>query len=178
VTIYLARHGQTAYNHTGRFQGQMDVPLNETGRHQAKTLATRVADLGLAALWSSPLARARETAEAISVHTGLPIQFDDRLMETDTGIWTDRLYSELREVDPVAYHGFVTADPDFAFEGGESYVQQGDRVMAALADIALGPRPVLVVCHGMVMRIAVARRTGVPWSLEEGIDNTALLELP
>jgi broad specificity phosphatase PhoE len=178
VTIYLARHGQTAYNHTGRFQGQMDVPLDETGRRQAKDLAVRVADLGLRALWASPLARARQTAEIVSVHIGLPITFDDRLSETDTGVWTDRYYHDMKAADPVAYEGFLNAHEDFAFEGGESYAQQGDRVMAALAEIDQGPKPVLVVCHGMVIRVAVSRRTGEPWSIKDPIENTALVKLP
>ncbi|MEV4312779.1 histidine phosphatase family protein [Actinocrispum sp. NPDC049592] len=175
MTIYLARHGQTDYNHTRRFQGQMDVPLNFTGRTQAKALASRVASLGLVALWSSPLARARETAEAVSVQIGLPVRVDARLMETDTGVWTDRLYAELEAADPVAYQGFVTGAEGFGFEGGESYVEQGDRVMAALAEISSGPRPALVVCHGMVMRLAM-RRLGVESAA--GIENAELVSLP
>jgi broad specificity phosphatase PhoE len=178
VTIYLARHGQTAYNHTGRFQGQMDVPLDDTGQQQAKDLAARVAGLGLEVLWASPLARARQTAEAVSQRIGLPIEFDDRLMETDTGIWTDRLYAEMAEQDPHAYQGFVGAHEDFGFEGGETYAEQGERVMAAIADIEQGPRPALVVSHGMVMRLALSRRTGEPWSISQSIPNTALIELP
>jgi broad specificity phosphatase PhoE len=178
VTIYLARHGQTAYNHTGRFQGQMDVPLNETGRRQAGQLALRVAALGIRALWASPLARAEQTAAAISVHIGLPIRFDDRFMETHTGIWTDRYYADMEAEDPEAFAGFVTAAENFKFEGGESYAEQGDRVMAALADVEKGPQPALVVCHGMVIRVAIARRTGKPFSISEPIENTALIELP
>jgi broad specificity phosphatase PhoE len=178
VTIYLARHGQTTYNAIGRFQGQMAVPLDETGRRQAGKLAVRVADLGLVALWSSPLARARETAETVSVHIGLPIRFDDRLMETDTGIWTDRYFDDMKAENPQAFQGFLDAPEDFRFEGGESYTEQGDRVMAALADIDQGPKPVLVVCHGMVIRLAVSRWTGQPWSIKDPIENTALVRLP
>jgi broad specificity phosphatase PhoE len=178
MTIYLVRHGMTDYNRIGRFQGQSDVPLNETGRKQARELALRVADLGLKSLWASPLARTRQTAEAVSVHIGLPIRFDERLMETDTGVWTDRYYEDMKREDPEAHQGFVTAAEDFAFEGGESYAEQGDRVMAALADVERGPKPALVVCHGMVMRLAVSRRTGKPWSIKDPIDNTHLLQLP
>jgi broad specificity phosphatase PhoE len=154
----------------------MDVPLDDTGRAQAKALATRVAALGLVTLWSSPLARARETAEAVSVQTGLPVQFDARLMETDTGIWTDRSYEDFKNTHPEMFHRFMTTAEEFAFEGGESYTQQGDRVMAALAEIELGPRPALVVCHGMVIRLAISRRTGRVWSSDEHIENTAVFE--
>jgi probable phosphoglycerate mutase len=178
VTIYLARHGQTSYNKVRRFQGQMDVPLDETGRRQARELAVRVADLGLVALWASPLARARQTAEAVAVHIGLPIRFDDRLMETDTGIWTDRWFDDLKREDPQAYQGFLAAPEDFRFTGGESYAEQGDRVMAAIAEIDQGPKPVLVVCHGMAIRLAVSRRTGKPWSIKDPVENTEVVQLP
>ncbi|WP_168211310.1 histidine phosphatase family protein [Actinosynnema sp. ALI-1.44] len=180
MAIYLARHGQTAYNQTRRFQGQTEVPLDETGQRQAKELAVTVADLGLVALWSSPLTRARQTAEAVSAHIGVPIRFDPRLMETDTGVWTDRLYDELAAADPAAYRGWVSGAGDFGFEGGETYAEQGDRVMAALVEIEQGPRPALVVCHGMVMRLALNRRAGSAdaWSSSETIPNTAVVELP
>nr|WP_052478001.1 histidine phosphatase family protein [Kibdelosporangium sp. MJ126-NF4]CEL15290.1 Phosphoglycerate mutase family [Kibdelosporangium sp. MJ126-NF4]CTQ95669.1 Phosphoglycerate mutase family [Kibdelosporangium sp. MJ126-NF4] len=180
MTIYLARHGQTAYNAARRFQGQTEVPLDETGQRQAKELAIKVADLGLVELWSSPLTRARQTAEAVSAHLGLPIRFDPRLMETDTGVWTDRLYDELNEADPEAFHGWVTGAADFGFEGGETYREQGDRVLAALTEIERGPRPALVVCHGMVIRLALIRRTGSPdmWASSASAPNAVVVEFP
>jgi broad specificity phosphatase PhoE len=178
VTIYLARHGQTAYNATGRFQGQQDIPLDETGLLQAKELAVQVADLGLAALWSSPLARARQTAEAVSAHIGLPVRFDDRLKETDTGIWTDRLVKDFAAQDPDGYQAWISGTVDFGFEGGETFAEQSDRVMAALAEIEQGPRPALVVCHGMSMRLALARRAADRFTTSTGIPNAAVIEFP
>lgn len=62
-SVYLARHGETAYNHEGRFQGQQQVPLNDTGRAQAAELAKRAVSYGFQALWCSPLLRAREMGE-------------------------------------------------------------------------------------------------------------------
>src|SRR5471032_3086869 len=88
--VYLARHGQTAYNLEGRFQGQQQIPLDETGRAQALELAERAAPLGFRALWTSPLIRARETADAVAASTGLVPVEDPRLMETDAGAWTNR----------------------------------------------------------------------------------------
>src|SRR5271167_3505626 len=81
--VYLARHGQTAYNLEGRFQGQLPVPLDDTGRVQAAELAERAVSYGFAALWCSPLLRARETADALSARIGLTPREDARLMETD-----------------------------------------------------------------------------------------------
>ncbi|HEY4277748.1 MAG TPA: histidine phosphatase family protein [Conexibacter sp.] len=160
--IYLARHGRTPYNDEGRFQGQGDVPLDALGLQQARELAERAVPYGFAVLWASPLRRARQTAEAVAAATGLEIQFDDRLMETHTGDWTDRSFAEVQAEDPEAFHDWQVGDPSFAFPGGESFQEQGDRVMAAIADIERGPEPVLVVCHGITIRLALARRRGEP----------------
>jgi len=80
--IYLARHGQTAYNLEGRFQGQQPVPLDDTGREQAAELAERAAGYGFATLWCSPLLRAQETAAVVAARIGLTPREDARLMET------------------------------------------------------------------------------------------------
>ena len=93
--VCLARHGQTAYNLEGRFQGQLPVPLDDTGRAQAAELAERAAAHGFAALWCSPLLRARETADIVARRIGLQPREDARLMETDAGDWTDRSFAEV-----------------------------------------------------------------------------------
>ena len=94
--VYLARHGQTAYNHEGRFQGQQEIPLDDTGRAQALELAERAAGYGFRALWCSPLLRARETAAAITARIGLQPVLDTRLMETDAGDWTNLSFAVVR----------------------------------------------------------------------------------
>ena len=135
ASVYLARHGQTAYNHEGRFQGQQAIPLDETGRAQALELAERAADHGFRALWCSPLLRARETADAVAARIGLEPRDDARFMETDAGDWTDRSFAEIHALAPEQFAAFVAADPDFAFPGGESFAEQEERVHAALADV-------------------------------------------
>src|SRR4029077_12264904 len=126
--IYLARHGQTAYNLEGRFQGQMAVPLDETARAEAAELAERAAEHGFAALWCSPLLRARETADVVAAQLGLALSEDARLMETDAGKWTDRLFSDVQAEAPDAFAAFVAGDAGFAFPGGESFAHQEERV--------------------------------------------------
>jgi broad specificity phosphatase PhoE len=171
--IFLARHGETDYNLERRFQGLMPVPLNETGRRQAAELAGLTAAHGFRALWCSPLARARETADIVGVRIGLEPIEDPRLAETDTGDWTDRWWSDVEREDPDGLAAFLRADPDFAFPGGESYRQQTERVIDALRDIASGPKPILVVCHAMSIRLAVTHlgRGNHP------VANGALIEL-
>src|SRR3974390_2033584 len=93
--IYLARHGQTAYNHEGRFQGQQAIPLDATGREQAIELAERAVLYGFRALWASPPLGARETADVGAARIGLEPREDARLMETDAGDWTDRSFADV-----------------------------------------------------------------------------------
>ncbi len=177
MSVYLARHGQTAYNLERRFQGQMQVPLDQTGIAQAYDLAERASAIDFAALWSSPLRRARETAEIVAACIGLPIQEDARLMETDAGDWTDRSFAEIQAQTPELFAGFANGDPAFAFPGGESFAEQGIRVGAAIAEIEQGEMPALVVCHGVVIRIALFQRAGHRVALAERVPNAALVPL-
>jgi broad specificity phosphatase PhoE len=175
--IYLARHGQTAYNAEGRFQGQQEVPLDDTGRAQAAELAERAATYGFTALWTSPLLRARETADVVAARIGLAPHEDARFMETDAGDWTNRSFKEVIAEAPELFASFANAEPDFAFPGGESFVAQEERVADALYDVEKGELPALVVCHGMVIRAALSVRIG-RW-LPEGqrVPNGALVPL-
>jgi broad specificity phosphatase PhoE len=175
--IYLARHGQTAYNLEGRFQGQQPVPLDETGRAQAAELAEHAATYGFAALWCSPLLRARETADVVAQRLGLEAKEDARLMETDAGDWTDRSFAEVRAQTPELFDAFVAGDPAFAFPGGESFAHQEERVEAALTDIERGDLPALVVCHGMVIRAALSSRAGHWEPKAQRVANGALIPL-
>jgi broad specificity phosphatase PhoE len=150
--VLLVRHGETDYNATGRFQGRTDTPLNDRGRAQSRALACALAGEGLAALYSSPLARARETAKIIGARLGLEPVYDDRLVEAYAGEWQGRLCADVIAEAPGAFAAWRAAEPGFRFPGGESVAEQAARVTAALADIAAGPLPALVVTHGGAIR--------------------------
>jgi broad specificity phosphatase PhoE len=175
--VYLARHGQTAYNLERRFQGQLPVPLDDSGRAQAAELAERAAAHGFAALWSSPLLRARETTDVVARRIGLEPREDARLMETDAGEWTDRLFTDVQAEAPAAFAAFAAGDPSFAFPGGESFAHQEQRVAAALEDVEEGELPALVICHGMVIRAALSKRAGHWEPHAERVPNGALVPL-
>lgn len=177
MSVYLARHGQTAYNLERRFQGQLEVPLDRTGLGQAHDLAERASSHHFAALWSSTLLRARETAEIVSKRIGLEVRHDERLVETDAGDWTDRTFAEIERESPELFTGFISGDPSFAFPGGESFAAQGERIALALSDVEKGPLPALVVCHGVVIRIAIFQRAGHRVALAERVPNAALVPL-
>jgi broad specificity phosphatase PhoE len=176
-SVYLARHGETAYNHEGRFQGQQPVPLNDTGRVQASELAERAVAYGFQALWCSPLLRARETADIVAAAINLEPKEDPRLIETDAGDWTDLTFTEVRARTPELFDAFAAAQPGFAFPGGESFVEQEVRVDDALRDVEANELPALVVCHGMVIRAAFAARAedkSIPF---KRVPNAALVPL-
>ncbi|MGA2469086.1 MAG: histidine phosphatase family protein [Solirubrobacteraceae bacterium] len=172
--IFLARHGETDYNASGRYQGLLPVPLSEKGLAQAHELAElAAAEPPFAKLWCSPLLRARQTADIVGARIGLRPVEDARLVETDAGDWTDRTFADVAAEDPDGFAAFERADPDFAFPGGESFAAQTVRLVAALREIAAGPRPALVVTHGMAIRLVLI-------DLGRGnqrIANAALVEL-
>ena len=160
--IHLARHGQTAYNAEGRFQGHLPVPLDDTGRAQARDLAEAVAAVEVRTLVCSPLARARETAAIVGARIGLVPEEDERFTETDTGDWTDRSFADIQAEDPEGFHRYEISDPAFRYPGGESFAEQSDRVQAGLRDLRARTEdlPALVVCHRGVIRLALAVATG------------------
>jgi broad specificity phosphatase PhoE len=180
MTIHLARHGQTAYNHEGRFQGHLPVPLDATGREQAAALADAAAKLPLVSLWRSPLERARETAEVVAARIGLDPRVDDRFAETDTGEWTGRSFAEIQAEDPEGFARYERSDPTFRYPGGESFAEQQQRVMAAIADMRAQREllPALVVCHRGCIRLALAALLGDESEGAKQIANASLVTLP
>jgi len=178
AAVALARHGETPFNAEGRFQGHLPVPLTERGVQQARDLAVAAARREWAALWCSPLERARQTAAIVAEAIGLQPREDARFAETDTGDWTGRSFAEIQAEDPVGFQGFVDADPAFGFPGGESFAQQSERVVAALADVRAGALPALVVCHRGVIRLALVAATGDEAVRRDAIPNAALVDLP
>ncbi|MEA2381064.1 MAG: 2,3-bisphosphoglycerate-dependent phosphoglycerate mutase [Solirubrobacteraceae bacterium] len=177
--IHLARHGQTAYNAEGRFQGHLPVPLDDTGRAQARELADVVADVEVKTLVCSPLARARETADIVAERIGLQPEEDARFAETDTGDWTGRSFAEIEAEDPEGFRRFQVSDPTFRYPGGESFAEQSERVQAGLRDLRARPDalPALVVCHRGVIRLALAAATGDEIAGGREIGNASLVTL-
>jgi broad specificity phosphatase PhoE len=171
--ILLARHGETAENAPPtRVMGRLDSPLNARGRGQARALAQAMAGEGLAALWTSPLRRARETAEIVGAVVGLAPRVDERLAESHRGTWEGRLLAEIEREDPEAWRAWLDGGAGFRFPGGESLAEHQARVLAALAEVAAGPQPALVISHGGTIRAAAAHRRA------EGLDAYHELDVP
>lgn len=172
--VLLVRHGETDDNAAARFQGRLDTQLNDRGREQSRALAQRLRGESLRALYTSPLRRARETAQIIGDELGLEAIVDERLSEVDTGDWTGLLTSEIVARSPDGYARWRAVEPSFRFPNGESVAEQAARMAAALADVAGGPLPALVVTHGGSIRAVggLGRPAGEP------VGNCALYRLP
>jgi probable phosphoglycerate mutase len=124
MTIAFVRHGQTAANRAGLLQGRVDPPLTELGRRQGARLAEALAGERPARVFTSPLRRARETAELVARLAGAGIEVDERLVELDYGEWDGRPIGDVSAEDWASWR----RDPGFAPPGGESLRQVAARV--------------------------------------------------
>jgi len=178
-TLVLVRHGETDWNLTGRAQGHADVPLNATGREQAAAVAGALAGLGAVRLWSSDLARARQTASAIAEVTGLRVECDPRLREYDVGERSGLTPAEAAERFPEAYAASTAGTSAALVPGEETTERVRDRVVPALLDCfdGLGPGETgIAVLHGACLRVGLMGVIGWPWEQArtlQGIENGA-----
>lgn len=149
MKLYVARHGQTAWNAERRICGRTDLELTEEGKKQAVVLAEQVAGKGIARILVSPLRRAQQTAGFIAEKLNLPLEIEPRLIEQCYGIY---------EGQDVKTEGFLYSKSQFARRypgGGESMMQLAARLYPLIdeARAAGGPGNVLFVCHGGVCRV-------------------------
>ena len=161
TTILLARHGESDWNRSKRWQGFADRPLTDLGRQQASELAKRLEDSELDAVYSSDLQRARETAQIVAQTKGLDVQTTPDLREVDVGSWSGLTRAEAEAGYPEQYARWLQGGE--GWEDGETYDQLGERVVRAIRRIAKtheGER-VLVVAHGGTIRAIHAAALGV-----------------
>lgn len=206
LRLVLVRHGITDWNLEGRFQGHLDPPLADAGRHEAALVAERLAaddDLRPARVVASSLGRAIETAAAIGEGVGLDVETDPRLIEIGQGEWEGRTHAEIEQTDAERYRAWRDAAGVRQPPGGEALEAASERVAGAIAELtATGDGPLCLVSHGGTLRIlarlvlelpadrpwaldvdnasiSVVSRSGpgVPWTLERWNDTRHLLGL-
>jgi broad specificity phosphatase PhoE len=159
--LLLARHGQTDWNAERRWQGHSDRPLYERGREQAEALAERLAEIDLAAIYSSDLTRARDTAAAVAERLGLDVRTLPELREVDVGSWAGLTRAEAEARFPEAFARWEQGHP--GWDDGESYEEMTARVVRAARQIAAAESdgPVLVVTHAGPIRALHAAALGI-----------------
>jgi len=180
TVLILVRHGETSANIDGVWHGSTDTPLTARGAQQASRVAQYVGASfpDAAAVYTSDLLRARQTAEAIAEALGLTRRVEDDLREYNLGSWEGKTYSELYHDHELWHH--IRTDPDFAPHGGESPRQVASRLTAALQQIAAcHPRQrVVVVTHGGALSMAMgAILDGSYTRWRSVMDNCAVSEL-
>jgi probable phosphoglycerate mutase len=153
LIVIMVRHGQTDWNHEQRYQGQRDIPLNETGRRQARELALALQHEAIDAIYCSDLIRAKETAQIIARPLALEVIPDPRLREMSFGRWEGRTFSEIYRDYPEQFEEWFRHTSDYTVPGGESVNLLLERFRALMEDISRKHAgTVLLVTHGGVMR--------------------------
>lgn len=160
--ICFVRHGETDWNVEKRIQGHIDIPLNRQGRAQALAMSFSAAHYRFAALYSSDLGRAMETARAIAEREGLEVRPLPQLRERHYGIFQGLTAQEGAQKFPAAYARYAARDPDCAFETGETMRELVVRIKAGI-DWMVRHHPGQTLCavtHGGVLDIIYRLATG------------------
>lgn len=157
----MVRHGETDWNRENRFQGHADTSLNDTGRAQARVLALDLEESSFAAIYSSPLLRAHETALILAERAELSVERTEALMEVDVGSWSGLTREEVEARFPNGFRRWL--EYGHGWDDGESYEELGARVVSGLLEIAEAHphRTVLAVTHGGPIRSSLAAAEGV-----------------
>ncbi len=177
MNILLVRHGETAWNREGRYQGRTDIPLSETGQTQVAALGKRLANVPIRIAYASPLSRAKNTAEAILAgRTEAPLWLDEGLLEISHGEWEGQLASDV-EISHAEMFGVWRTRPGRSSPAGPKAETLGDveaRAWPVLAKACeqLGPNDTaLIAAHDAVNRVILCRVLGLPlervWSFRQ-----------
>lgn len=181
--IYLVRHGETDWNRLSLHQGTTDVPLNARGREQARRLAASLRHVHFLAAYTSPLQRARETAEVITRGRGVPVVRLSDLREISYGLWQGKSADWWRRACPALARRWRTDPWAVRFPGGETLGEVRERVGAALRRILdVHPGGTVLVCgHGHVNRVLLIDATGRSpqcfWAIEQPNGGCRMLQV-
>ena len=176
MNILLARHGETLWNREGRYQGRTDIPLSPEGEAQARALGERLAAFHIDRAVSSPLSRARRTAELALGSRAHLLQLDPALVEIAHGAWEGRLVDDIRTTDADRLAQWQSGPPStlLAGVGGESLAHVHARAWPALERATAGltdDQTLLLVAHDAVNRVLLAHIAGIPsekiWSFHQ-----------
>jgi probable phosphoglycerate mutase len=153
--LIAIRHGETAWNVGARIQGYLDIPLNDTGRWQARRAAEALAGEPITTVYASDLSRAFETAAAVATVAGLQPIAEEGLRERHFGVFQGRTFAEIEAELPDQALRWRKRDPEFTPEGGESLITFRDRVVSTVQRLAARhpDELIVLVAHGGVMDV-------------------------
>lgn len=164
MKLFLVRHGQTEWNQQGRYQGNLDVPLDAVGRAQGERTARRLASEKVAAVYASDLSRAKETGEMIARATGAPLRINPLLRESNYGVWEGKNYAEIEADDPETYRKWTIDPLHVRPEGSEPLLEAKERMRRAIQAIRdeVKESDAIVVGHGGTLRWVVIDAVNAP----------------
>ncbi len=176
--VLLWRHGQTDWNVINRFQGHSDIPLNDVGRFQAQRSAQILAGMNPTAIISSDLGRARETAQALANLVGLPVTTDERLRETNGGLWEGKTGVENRADDFQNFIRWIDGDDSPAGTTGEKRSEVATRAVDIIKKTLDGKSDqlLIVATHGGTARCVLGSLLQLPlshWGVIGGLSNAS-----
>lgn len=155
--LYFVRHGETEWNAIRRMQGQWNSDLNELGKEQARINAELLQQLGIEAMFASPLDRTRQTAAIINEHIDVPVIFDDRIMEWDCGDWSGHLYDEVRAQWPMEWEALQSDHFHYRAPNGENYPDMFRRARPFVDELlSMKEDRIAIVSHGMIGKVMTA----------------------
>ncbi len=182
LRLVVVRHAETEWNRARRYQGWQDTPLSELGRAQAEAAGRLLAAQKLAAVWSSPLERARETAAAIAAPHGLAVREEPAFREMRFGEWEGLTRDEVSARFPKEYQVWADTPHLVAVPGAETLAEVRARVLAGLGNLraAHDGETVCLVAHGISIRLLILEALGLGldrlWSLQVSSSGISELE--
>jgi probable phosphoglycerate mutase len=184
--LLLVRHGETDWNRQGRFQGQIDIPLNANGQRQAEAAGRALAAVHIDRAYTSAMARPRQTAEAIlRSHPGVPLTSSQGLVEIGHGLWEGRLESEIAAGWPELLASWKQAPQTVQMPEGETLQQVWDRSLQSWQRIAsslAAGETALVVAHDAVNKTILCALLGLTpadiWMIKQGNGGITVIDYP
>ncbi len=157
TSIYLVRHGQTAWNKEEIFRGRTDIPLDETGLKQAELVGQYFKGMEIYAIYSSPLSRAWQTAQKVAQFHDLKVQPLQGIIDMSFGNWEGRPHQEIRESDSKTYRQWVETPHLVRLPGGESLDDVRVRAMAAVEEVIRNHpgKTLVLVTHRVVNKVLI-----------------------
>jgi broad specificity phosphatase PhoE len=178
TSIYLVRHGQTAWNKEEIFRGRTDIPLDETGLKQAELVGEYFKAMEIHAIYSSPLSRALQTAQKIAQFQNLKVQPLDGIIDMSFGDWEGRPHQEIRKNDSETYRQWVEEPHLVRLPGGEGLDDVRARAMAAMEDVIRdhSGKTLVLVSHRVICKVLICAILGLDnshfWQIAQ--DTTAI----
>jgi broad specificity phosphatase PhoE len=178
TSIYLVRHGQTAWNKEEIFRGRTDIPLDETGLNQAELVGQYFKGIEIHGIYSSPLARAWQTAEKVAELHHLKVQPLPGILDMSFGSWEGRPHQEIRQTDRETYQQWAETPHLARLPGGESLNDVRTRAMAALEEVIRSHpgKTLVLVTHRVVNKVLICGILGLDnshfWQITQ--DTTAI----